>query len=95
MSNPLSVRRIQVQTIGPDGAPDGEPSYGIVASYNETTIFSDEWETLATLEKEIEDAESILGALDPFGETFPLANHEVIVKDNYYGTEWMREDTDE
>lgn len=35
MSNPLSVRRVIVQTIDKDGNPEGPPTYGVMACDNE------------------------------------------------------------
>lgn len=88
MSNPLSVRRIQVQTIDKDGKPVGEPSYGVVASDNEGTVFADCFESQEELEAAISDSASILALVDPDERFFPNANHEKIGKDNFYGKDW-------
>lgn len=91
MSNPLSVRRVMVQTIDAAGNPEDAPSYGIVASDNEVTLFCDTWETLASLNDDIDSADSILAAVD-FAGGIAFADHARIGKDNFYGADWMAGD---
>ncbi len=89
MSNPLSVRRVKIQTIDRDGNPVGKPSYGILASDNEVTAFNDTFETRESLESAIHHADSILGVVDPNEDVFTDPIHEKIGKDNFYGKDWF------
>ncbi len=89
MSNPLSVRRVIIQTIDEAGKPIGKPSYGVMAADNECCTYNDEFESLEALNKAIEASESILEVADPFGDNFDTANHAKIGKDNFYGKDWQ------
>jgi hypothetical protein len=89
MSNPLSVRRVRVQTIDAAGIGRGRPSYGIVASDSHTTLFTDTFETLAALNAAIAAAPSILAVVDDDG-VFSEADHGKIGRDNYYGKDWYK-----
>lgn len=88
MSNPLSVRRVVVQTIDEAGKPDGEPMFGIMAADSYAQIYNDTFLTLDALNASIDEAGSILKAVDPSGEHFAGADHEKIGTDNYYGKDW-------
>ncbi len=88
MSNPLSVRRVLVQTIDENGDPVGQPSFGVLAADSEMTTYNDSFKTLDELNKAIEGAESILKVADPDGTGFAEANHKKIGKKNFYGKDW-------
>lgn len=93
MSNPLSVRRVLVQTIDKDGKPVGEPSFGVMASDTYRQCYNDTFHSLAELNKEIEQAPSILAVGDN-GSYSDEADHDKIKKSldkngNFYGKNWM------
>lgn len=87
MSNPLSVRRVKVQTIDNEGNLLGEPTFGIMAADSYEQVYNDTFQTLAELNDAIDNAESILAAVDGDNQ-FPEANHDKIGRDNYYGKNW-------
>ena len=86
MSNPLSVRRVKVQTIDRQGNPEGEPTYGVMAADNETQIYNDSFESLEDLNKAIDSSASILAVVEDC--EFGLVNHANIGHENYYGKDW-------
>lgn len=89
MSNPLSVRRVHVQTIDEAGNPVGEPTFGVMAADNDGQAYNDTFETRGELETAIEAAPSILAvAANP--DDWECANHEVIGRDNYFGKDWVK-----
>jgi hypothetical protein len=81
------VRRVRVQTIDASGNDVDPPSYGLVGSDNDLTLFNDMWETRDELEAAIAAADSILQVidpnekLDPFGEV----DHAIVGRSNYFG----------
>ena len=89
MSNPLSVRRVKVQTIDEKGNPEGEPTYGVMAADNESQMYNDTFESLDELNQAIKEAGCILDIVefDACG-----INRKAIGTDNYYGTDWMKDD---
>jgi hypothetical protein len=86
MSNPLSVRRVKVQTIKADGTPEGEPSYGVLASDDYASDFNDTFDSLEELNAEIEASGCILNLVDR--DKFAGADSKRIGKDNFYGNNW-------
>lgn len=94
MSNPLSVRRVKIQTIDADGNPDGEPTYGVLAADNTIQIYNDSYQSLERLNAEIEDQECILGAIPDWEEYFEFADTVKIGKNNFYGKDWQFDDPD-
>lgn len=92
MSNPLSVRRVKVQTINADGTPDGEPTYGVMAADSNEQTYNDTFQTLEGLNKAIKDSKSILEVVDPDGTLFYGADHNKIGHDNYYGKDWVSDE---
>ncbi len=91
MSNALSVRRVKIQTINEDGSPDGPPTYGIIAADDHNQIYQDTWMDLETLNDAIDNAKSILDAIDPQGIEFPGADDKKIGYDNFYGKNWQQD----
>lgn len=89
MSNPLSVRRVKVQTIDVEGNPEGEPTYGIMAADSYGQTYDDTFQTLDELNEAIDNAPSILAVVEDSNNLFPDANHEKIGHDNYYGKDWQ------
>ncbi len=90
MSNPLSVRRVIVQTILEDGTPDGEPTFGVMAADENGQTYNDTFMSLDELNQAITEAGSILRVADWRGEVFLGADHEKIGTDNYFGKDWER-----
>jgi hypothetical protein len=86
MSNPLSVRRVQIQTINPDGTPDGEPTFGVLAADDYDSDYNDCFRDLEELNHEIEQIGSILKIVDH--SKFLDADHDKIGTDNFYG-DWQ------
>lgn len=86
MSNVLSVRRVQVQTIDRNGNPEGEPSFGIMASDDNSQVYNDTFGSLEELNKAIDNSESIFAVVED-GQ-FGYVNHAVIGYENYYGKIW-------
>ena len=84
MSNPLSVRRVRVQTIDAAGNPEGEPSFGVMAADNEEQSYSDSFESLEDLNATIDNHGCILDLVDGFGE----ANRDKVGTDNFCGKDW-------
>lgn len=95
MSNPLSVRRVMVQTINEKGEPEGRPSYGVMAADSNGGGYNDAFESLEELNKAIEEEGSILKIVDCHEELFPDANHEKIGTSNFYGKDWFFDDDEE
>jgi hypothetical protein len=89
MSDPLSVRRVKVQTINEDGTPEGKPSYGVMAATNEAQAYNDTFASLEELNQVINESGCILDIIDNADELFPGYNAEVIGTDNYYGKDWV------
>ena len=90
MSNPLSVRRVQVQTLDEQGVPEGEPTYGVMAADDHGQSYNDTFESFAELNAAIEEAGCILDIVDD--DNFPEADREKIGTDNYYGKDWTEDD---
>lgn len=88
MSDPLSVRRVMVQTINQWGEPVGEPSFGVLASSNTAQAYNDTFGSLEELNTAIDEAGCILAVADEIGEVFPEANRNIIGTENYYGKDW-------
>jgi len=95
MSNPLSVRRVKVQTINERGEPEGEPTYGVMASDDNAGGYNDTFESLEDLNKAIEEEGSILKIVDAHHDLFPDANHAKIGTGNYYGKDWFYDDEED
>lgn len=91
MSNPLSVRRVKVQTINEKGEPEGEPTFGVMAADCNVQTYNDSFQTLQELNEAIDDSESILSVVDEDGFHFGEADHEKIGYDNYYGKDWQKD----
>lgn len=87
MSNPLSVRRVKVQTIDKDGNPEGPPTFGVIAADGYAQAYNDTFESLEELNATIARAPSILAVVDSDDE-FSSADHEKIGRDNFYGKDW-------
>ena len=90
MSNPLSVRRIVVQTVNEKGEPEGEPTFGFVASDDHATVFNDCFESIEDLNSKIEAAGSIVHMAnehDEFGDDDEINLNKVDNK-NFYGFPW-------
>jgi len=92
MSNPLSVRRVKIQTIDERGNPQGNPTFGVMASTNTYQSYNDTFDSLESLNAAIASAitegGSILSVADG-GDLDSLANHRIIGSDNYYGKDWI------
>ena len=88
MSNPLSVRRVKVQTINADGTPEGEPTFGVMAADDHGSDYNDCYRDLDDLNNEIDDRGSILGIVDC--SVFPEADHDKIGTANFYGKDWQK-----
>lgn len=86
MSNPLSVRRVCVQTIDEHGNPEGEPTYGVMASDSYHQEYDDTWPTLAALNQAIEAEGSIIGVLS---EDWEDVDRTKVGTANFYGKDWM------
>lgn len=84
MSNPLSVRRVKVQTIDEYGNPEGEPTFGVMASDDFDQAYNDTFESLEDLNKEIEEQGSIIKVVSCFDEADP----DKIGTKNFYGKDW-------
>lgn len=95
MSNPLSVRRVKVQTINADGSPDGEPTYGVMAADDYQQSYNDTFFSLEDLNKAINDAPSILSIVLNANELFDTADHTKIGHDNFFGKNWELGEDDE
>lgn len=91
MSNPLSVRRVKVQTIDDEGKPEGEPTFGVMAADGYAQTYNDIYPTLEELNEAIDNAKSILEVADGDGDKFPTADHEKIGFLNFYGKDWESE----
>jgi hypothetical protein len=87
MSNPLSVRRVQVQTLNADGTPDGPPTFGVMAADDHEQTYNDTFASLQELNNAIEEAGCILDVVD--GDNFIMADREKIGTDNFYGEDWQ------
>ena len=81
MSNTLSVRRVRVQEIDEQGKDIGSPTFGVLASDNFESNFTDAYDSREELEAAIEEAGSILGVLGGFDDF----DHEKVGKRNFFG----------
>ena len=90
MSNPLSVRRVIVQTVDENGVPEGEPTFGVMVADDCESDYNDTFESLKALNDAITEAGCILDMVDT--SKFPDANREVIGTNNYYGKDWQRDE---
>lgn len=90
MSNPLSVRRAMIQPLDEHGNPDGDPTYGILASDDNITTYNDTFDTFEQLEEAIQLELCILYVLVGHEEIFPKADPEKIGHNNFYGKDWQR-----
>lgn len=90
MSNNLSVRRVKIQTLDEQGNPEGEPSFGVMASDGYESAFNDTFDSFEQLDAEIQNSRSILEIVCGNDE-FSDANHEKIGYLNFYGSDWMRD----
>jgi len=87
MSNPLSVRRVKVQTIDKDGNPEGEPSFGVMASDDYEQVYNDIYESLDELNTAVNEAGNLLSVADD-NKSFPDVDRSYIgTDDNFYGKE--------
>lgn len=84
MSNPLSVRRVRIETIDEHGNGLGDFSYGILAFDNDYQAFTEGYKSFADLEKEIQEDKSILLVLGGCNENFDI-DPESIGTDNFLG----------
>lgn len=91
MSNPLSVRRVKVQTIDENGNPEGEPTFGVMAADSYCQTYNDTFQSLNDLNQAIDDEGSILKVGDN-DCVFGGADHNKIGTKNFYGKDW-EEDT--
>lgn len=86
MSNPLSIRRVMVQTINEKGEFEDEPTYGVVVSDNETTLFTDSFFSLDGLNEAVKDAGSLIDIVDD--GSFSEVDRSIVGSDNFYGKGW-------
>ncbi len=91
MSNPLSVRRVKVQTLDEQGNPEGEATFGVMAADSYDQVYNDTFETFEELNAAIQEAGCILDIVSDGDEHFPEANREKIGTNNYYGKDWVEE----
>ncbi len=89
MSNPLSVRRVMVQTLKEDGTPDGEPMYGVMTADDFQAAYNDAFTTFEELEKAIQKCRSVIEVVQSDG-VFDLADHAKIGHNNFYGKDWEK-----
>lgn len=94
MSNPLSVRRVQVQTLDELGQPVGKPTFGVMAADNHCSAYNDTFESFEELNQEIEKAGSILAVASDWTDFGPI-KPGVIGTDNYYGKDWAGSEDDD
>jgi hypothetical protein len=85
MSNTLTVRRVRVQTIDADGAPEGEATYGVMAADDYAQGYNDTFRTLAELNTAIQEAGCILDLVDDSGDLFVGIDRDQIGTDNFFG----------
>ena len=83
MSNYLSVRRVKVQTLDENGNPEGEPTFGIMASDSYEQSYTDIYETFDELNESIRKDGTILQAVAGPGEFSDLKDPTGFA--NYYG----------
>lgn len=95
MSNPLSVRRVKVQTIDENGNPEGEPTYGVMAADSHEQAYNDTFATLEELNAEIEKEGCILHVIDNHDYLFGESDPEKIGKANFYGKDWQPDDDED
>lgn len=91
MSNPLSVRRVKVQTIDAKGNPVGNPSFGVMAADSYRSEYNDIYESLESLNRDIEASGCILDIVDEDRTIFEDADREKIGTDNFYGKDWEKQ----
>ena len=94
MSNPLSVRRVIVQTIDEYGNPEGTPMYGVMAADGYAQSYNDTFSTLDELNAAIEAAGCILEVVN-WAEGFSEADVSRIGTKNFYGRNWRVDDPPE
>jgi len=87
MSNPLSVRRVIIQTINKDGKPDGKPTFGVIASDDHETSFNDTFFNLDSLNQAINKAGDLLTVADNGGKFETVDRSRLGVDRNFYGKE--------
>jgi hypothetical protein len=90
MSNPLSVRRVKVQTINEKGEPEGEPTYGVMAADGYAQAYNDIYRSLEELNAAIQEAGCILDVVE--SDDFDNADREKIGTDNFYRKDWEKND---
>ena len=90
MSNPLSVRRVMVQTIDENGNPEGDPTFGVMAADDHQSDYNDTFDTLADLNEAIEEAGCIIDIVDASLFDHSL-NRDKIGTNNYYGKDYLDE----
>ena len=89
MSNPLSVRRVKVQTIDEEGKSVGKPSFGVMAADGYWQMYNDTFETLEELNDEINRTGCILDIVDHNG-LLPADPAKIGTK-NFYGDNWEKD----
>ncbi len=95
ISNPLSIRRVQIQTIDQKGKPVGTPIFGVMASDSYDFSCSEPFKSIDDLNAAIDAAPSILKIADN-GVFSDEADHNKIKNNldengNYCGDDWMEE----
>jgi len=88
MSNPLSVRRVKVQTIDANGNPEGEARFGVMAADDHVCEYNDCFSTLDDLNEAINEEGCILGVLS--NDNWFVADPDKIGTDNFYGKDWTK-----
>ena len=68
MSNHLTVRRVRIQTLSPDGQEIGEPSYGVLAQDNYEQAFTEAYGSLDELNRAIDRYGGILELVRESGQ---------------------------
>lgn len=92
MSNLLSVRRVMVQTINPDGSPEGAPTFGVMAADDFAQTYNDTFESLDELNTAINEAGCILDIVD--ADQFENIDRSQIGTDNFFGKVRTQDDAD-
>lgn len=89
MSNSLTVRRVKFQDINEDGSPNGDPTYGVIASDSYATAMINVFESLGDLNAQIEAEGCILKVIPEHAELFDNADFKKIGTENFYGKDWQ------
>lgn len=84
MANKLSIRRVKIQTLNEFGDPEGEPTFGVVASDDYDMAWNDTFESFAELNSAIQEEGSILEIVD-WCDKFDELDPKKIGTDNYFG----------